>query len=585
MITLMLFTFMASTPLFGDEHARARHAGLSIDACPTRCYFKPGEPVSIEVAVSNSRADAVSGRLTVSFRRLADEVHVIRDVIKVQADSTLVRLFSWFPPEETAGYGVEVELDAGGELLHASTAFNVADSWTEVPKYGFMCDFQPGDGDVSDAHERADLMNRYHINAVQFYDWMYRHDTLLPEHEEFVDSMGRHLSIRTVADKLRAVQERGMAAMAYATVYAASRQFFEAHREWALWEGVNVPYTLGGGYLYLMNPSRTSPWHTRMMDEYQKVVSHMGFDGIHIDQYGYPKRAFTTPECESGSVLRVDRAFADFANDAKRAVTAVRPGAFVAFNCVNNWPIETIAPSDADIVYIEIWPPHDTYADIVDLIFEGRRLSGGKAVVLAAYLSPALEASVRYLDAVIFSAGGSHMELGEGANMLADPYFPRYERIPEHLATSLRHYYDFCTRYADLLFRDAAGPDFSPGADLELAALDYPSTSGDSAAEEIWVIPRRKDGLILVNFVNLLRVTDPTWRIEQPPPPVLRDVRFRARLDRPVGEVLFASPEYHGGRMERTQLTRVGDGARNTYEFTVPYLEYWSTVAMFEGRE
>ncbi|MCR4401244.1 MAG: glycoside hydrolase family 66 protein [Firmicutes bacterium] len=580
-IVLVLFTLAASSPVFGDEGSKTGSAALSIDSCPTKCFFKPGEPASIEVTISNPRPVSVSGRLTVSFKRLAHEAHVVRDVVQVRAGSTFVRAFSWFPPDEKVGYGVDVEFEAGDEFLSASTAFNVADSWRETPRYGFMCDFPRGTGDLSDARERAKVMNRYHINAVQFYDWMYRHDTLLPEHEEFVDSMGRPLSIKAVADRICAVQERGMAAMAYATVYAASKQFFEAHREWALWQGIDVPYTLGGGYLYLMNPARTSPWHARMMDEYQRVVSTMDFDGIHIDQYGYPKRAFTTPECESGSVLRVDDAFAEFTDDAKRAVTAVRPGAFVAFNCVNNWPIETIATSDADIVYIEVWPPHDTYSDIVELISEGRRLSGGKEVVLAAYLSPALEASARYLDAVIFSAGGSHIELGEGANMLADPYFPRYERVPERLASSLRGYYDFCARYADLLFGGTSGPSFFPSDDFSLVALDYPSTSSDYAAEEIWVIPRRKDGLVVANLVNLLRVADATWRIEQAPPPVLRNVRFRVCLDRPCDQILFASPEYRGGRMERVELTRVADGPENTYEFTVPYLEYWSTVVIF----
>ncbi len=615
-VTLMAFAlFLALTSPSAGGQAWAEKARLSVDVCPTKCQFRLGETVSLRVTVSNSGPRTVRGDLALVITRLADEVHAARASVEVQPHSDVVHTFSWTPPQEAAGYGVEVEFHAGTDcgLVRASTAFDVAKAWTRAPRYGFMCDFPPrglgakigangvaGTGDeptdltcsapaagvteaarAADGTTQADHMNRYHINAVQFYDWMYRHDTLLPDCEEFVDSLGRRLSIRMVADKIRAVKDFGMAAMAYVTVYAASREFFERHPEWALWQGVGIPYTLGNGYLYLMNPAQGSPWRERMMSEYQKAVTDMGFDGVHIDQYGYPKRAFTTSECDSGAVLRIDRTFTDFVNDAKCAVTQVHPGAFAVFNCVNNWPVESIAPSDADIVYIEVWPPHDTYSDIVDLVSEARRLSFGKAVVLAAYLSPSLEASVRYLDAVIFSAGGSHIEIGEGENMLADPYFPKYEPISHRLGEWLRGCYDFCTRYVDLLYPGVDESDERcPG--LEVAALDHPSTSDDSATREIWMIQRRKGSLAVVNIVNLLRVSVPVWRIDQPAPPVLRDVRLQVRLEKPLCEVYFASPEYRGGKMVKLQAEKIGGAGKHTYEFTIPYLEYWSMVVIRE---
>ncbi|MFZ5924636.1 MAG: glycoside hydrolase family 66 protein, partial [Bacillota bacterium] len=284
------------------------------------------------------------------------------------------------------------------------------------------------------------------------------------------------------------------------------------------------------------------------------------------------------PTCDAESLLRVDRVFADFVDDAKDAVGKVRPGAYVVFNCVNNWPVENIAPSDADIVYIEVWPPHDTYADIVELISEGRRLGSGKAVVLAAYLSPAFEPSVRYLDAVIFSAGGSHIELGEGENMLADPYFPKYERIPSRLAHALRRYYDFCTRYVELLYLGVT--EGAPG--VEVSVLDYPSTTQDSAEEEIWLFPKRKENLVIINLVNFLRVKVPLWRSDQQAPPILSDVRLRVRLERPLSEVYFASPEYEDGKMVKLEAIRVGEPREYAYEFVAPHLEYWSTVVIRE---
>ena len=44
----------------------------------------------------------------------------------------------------------------------------------------------------------VDNFHRLHLNAVQFYDWMYRHARLLPPTDDFVDPLGRELSLATV---------------------------------------------------------------------------------------------------------------------------------------------------------------------------------------------------------------------------------------------------------------------------------------------------------------------------------------------------------------------------------------------------
>lgn len=575
-IALLLVSVMASGYPDRGGSARAESAAPSIEVHPVRCQFAPGETAAVRVVVTNPAPRDIRGELTVTITRLADEAFESRADIAVAASSSLTREFTWTPPPEVAGYGVHAafreRLD-GAPLVQASTAFDVARTWTQAPRYGFLCDFEPGraDGGVADA------MNRYHINAVQFYDWMYRHDTLLPETDEFVDSMGRRLSIRTVRARIEAVKRLGMAALAYVTVYAASPEFFEAHEDWALWEGVGRPCKFGDGYLYLMNPAAGSPWRSRMMAEYQAAVSGMGFDGVHIDQYGYPKLAFAARTCEPTALLRLGDVFADFVDEAKSAVARVRPGGYVVFNCVNNWPVEAVAPSHEDIEYIEVWPPHDTYADIVELISGARRLGSGKAVVLAAYLSPARHASVRYLDAVIFAAGGGHIELGEGDGMLTDPYFPRHERVPPALASALRRYYDFCTRYMDLLYVGVGEPEWG----MPVSTPGYPCTSLDSAAGEVWFIPRRKGDLTVLNLVNLLNVRAPLWNADHDAPPRLDDVKVRVDLPKPLDEVWFASPEFEDGRMVRLDFAGTGGVAAGySYEIVIPRLEYWSMVVL-----
>lgn len=57
------------------------------------------------------------------------------------------------------------------------------------------------------------------------------------------------------------------------------------------------------------------------------------------------------------------------------------PEGGVIFNAVNNWPMEAVAQTGQDAVYIEVWPPNDRYRDLYTLIAQARRCSG-KPVVL-----------------------------------------------------------------------------------------------------------------------------------------------------------------------------------------------------------
>src|SRR5579883_2747118 len=60
----------------------------------------------------------------------------------------------------------------------------------------------------------------------------------------------------------------------------------------------------------------------------------------------------------------------------------------VIFNLVENWPLETVAPTTPDAVYIEVWPPYTSYCDLQQLILGARQLAPEKQVILAAYLAP-----------------------------------------------------------------------------------------------------------------------------------------------------------------------------------------------------
>src|SRR5262249_33110544 len=160
--------------------------------------------------------------------------------------------------------------------------------------------------------------------------------------------------------------------------------------------------------------------------EFAHAVHELGFDGIHLDQYGFPRTARTA----TGELVDLAEHFPPLIDAARAAVVSERPDAGVIFNAVGNWPIETVAATTQDVIYLEVWPPDESYNDLRRLIGAARRLSGGKQVILAAYLSPFAQAGAATLPqaeaaallatAAIAAAGGSHLLLGERDGILCD---------------------------------------------------------------------------------------------------------------------------------------------------------------------
>ena len=161
------------------------------------------------------------------------------------------------PGRAPRGYGAQAELvDPPGQGPAAiATAFDVLPDWTVFPRYGFLSDFSPGRGDIS---ETIESLARYHLNGLQFYDWQYRHDCLVPPQPEYLDPLGRRLSLRTVERFITAAHAHGLAAMPYLAVYAASAEYWRAHPEAALYNSEGQPIPFGENFLGLMGVAKRS---------------------------------------------------------------------------------------------------------------------------------------------------------------------------------------------------------------------------------------------------------------------------------------------------------------------------------------
>jgi len=645
LLGMVLFLLMGCVPVsspFSDTTTPRPPAQIIIeDAYPDKATYHPGQDALIIVRLRNDGVTNYSGSVIARLVWLTDEITETHMPLTLARGETCeLRLKIDVPVTDFQGYGVDIDVidEAGHSIARTATALDVLSDWPLAPRYGFFADFC---ADEPDTVGRVAQLSKYHINVVQYYDWMYRHYQLLPPEgqTEFVDALGRKLSLETVRRKIELGHERNMAALAYGAVYGAEPEYFAEHRDLALYKAGGAPESIEDLF-YIMDIRRESPWHDLIINEYIKAVTEMPFDGIHMDQYGFPKSAFVGSA--DGPVVFLDEHFGPLIDDSARAVRAGKSSAKVIFNCVNDWPTEKVATSDQAAVYIEVWPPHDSYSDLRTLILKAKTAAGGqKQIILAAYMSPLLnaksemlasaETATRLTTAAIFANGGFHLLMGEGDGALDDPYYPKYATLRPEFANVMRRYYDFFVRYENWLV-DPTLEDISEDALWTRSGDPCPTGSGDpcptgsgeprpTGSGEPRPMgsgeprptgsgeprptrsgdPRPTEGLVCLDVenyghrgrkgevwtlvhegpdlltINLVNLTGLVNDYWNMPhqPPTTLE-EFPVELGLAAEAVYFASPDFDGGRARSLEFSVVSGCTR----FVVPGLEYWDLIIM-----
>jgi dextranase len=539
-----------------------------------KAYYRPGEVVSIAIQLETKNEGAHPVRLELVIRHLMEVVETFEQQAEVDQGISSFEFKFTPPPHAPRGYGIDLcaHGDDGRELACKFSAFDVLENWTQSPRYGFLTDFSP---ERSDAEETISVLSRYHINGLQFYDWMFRHDQFITEKEPYRDPLNRLLSRTTVEVLIQAAHQHNIAAMPYTAIYAASVPFYETHQDWALYQASGDPFRLGEDFLIYMDPRPDSPWVEHLLSQFDLVLSVLDFDGIHLDQYGDPKAA----QDARGNSFALDEPIASTIDATKELVRSHRSDGAVVFNAVNNWPIEAVAPSEQDFIYIEVWRPHIWFQDLHKLIVNAQEVSGGKAVVLAAYIDPSLEHNARLMDAVIFASGGGHIEIGENNGMLADPYFPKYEAMSSDLAAVMRTYYDFMVRYQDVI-----GPRTSDVSKEVQGSIEIEGSTTDHRLHKdvVWPIARRGDGFLAISLINLQGITSPEWAkaIDEPPKSLGPTRAWIWGLDRGVSRLWLADPDSGDPRPKDLCFELYEDDEGYGVSFPIPSLTYWGLVVI-----
>jgi dextranase len=571
-----------------------------------RARYRPGETAVITVAFNNATGAAWAGTVTLQVWHRGTLAHIARqEAGPVPNGQTAEISFNWTtPPLDYRGYFVEV--NANG-VDHTATAIDVSSDWTRFPRYGYVTEFYDGQSAAQSAALIAQLAEDYHLNSLQFYDWMWRHEQVIRQirpgviADPWVDWRGASISFEVLQDLIAAGHARSVACLPYFQIYGARENYSVISGVSAAWGIYAMPngtqqhtHDLNGAagiWMYLFDPANLN-WQNHLVAEFSDAVEMLGFDGIHLDQLGYRDPVYDywggTVDLASGAAFRqmLDRARSHL-DGLETQVTPALGRLALTFNLAGGtaggWGMPAVVnAAPHDFLYGEVWD-NETYAGVLDFITWARGAADQKALVLAAYLNyyDSLtqfdEPSVRLADAVFSVAGAHHIELGDGSHMLAHEFFPSTAKLPSPaLLTALKDYYRFITAYENLLFdRNLQGVD-GGGQWLSIAGASVSSTPVGGA---VWAVRRRLEDYDVLHLVNLCG-NDSAWRnpANVPTPRTNLAVTYRLGAATNVAEVRLASPDSDGGAAQTLSFQTGADAIGPYVSFTVPQLQYWSTL-------
>ena len=458
--------------------------------------------------------------------------------------------------KDFAGYYVQCQSDDGET---ASCCVNIQ-SECRVFRYGFLSDYILDDNTENIMH----LMASHHINAVQFYDWSYRHDNLVSPSEYYKDMMGKENRLSVVKNKIRACHVHGMKAIAYGAVYAACREFAEQHKDWRLYAGKDLPLKFIEVFS-IMNPE--SPWKNHIVSEYRSALD-LGFDGIHMDTYGFPKIAFDI----SQTPVYLENSLPDLIRHTRNAL----PDATLVFNNVGGWPLDKTVNSPVDAVYVEVWPPYSRYAHLKQIITQMAR--GQKPMVVAAYPAAfrtdtpdrALNSQLMLMSVIAFH-GATQIWYGEDGRAITQGYYADNSKLSSQQETSLRGYDDFFVQYQELLF-DPTLQDVSfshCGWDNQEYRCSVPF-SVDGESEKLWLILRENRAGKLISLLNLTGDPQDDWASGRNAPLPIQKISFSVQIEKPVHSVFYASPDEESPLPIYCDYTLEQTGRSPVLHFTIP---------------
>ncbi|KXG42990.1 glycoside hydrolase family 66 protein [Tepidibacillus infernus] len=395
LILVLLFSIALTSEMIQKAHAATD--GIIDRVYTNQSRYSPGEIVTINVEMTNDSGTAFNDNVYLTIYHLENQVYTSSQLISLPQESSTTVTFQWTSPlNDFQGYFVYVTAGSSS----GATAIDVSSDWTKYPRYGYISEFSPNETLHQSQEKINTLAQDYHINAWQFYDWMYRHDKFIKRtngqiEPTWLDLFDREISWDTIQNQIGAVHDVNGKAMAYAMGYASREDYtqYGIDPAWGIYEDSSATnqYDVdfnSGKYLYLFDPQNAN-WQNYIIPEYLDAVNTAGFDGIHVDQMGQRDNVYDY----YGNLIDLSTRFSPFLDEAKASLTSNNSNKDqITFNIVDGtvdgWAANDIAQhADVDFLYSEIWFKSNNYIDLKNYIEQIRLLSGNKAVVLAAYMN------------------------------------------------------------------------------------------------------------------------------------------------------------------------------------------------------
>jgi dextranase len=496
-------------------------------------------------------------------------------------------VFSGLP---SGTYAVQAFDEADCLLVEALTT--VGTHAGERPVHGFATSF--GDDDVPTvlAWHRA-----LRSTVVQVYDWMASYTEPLGPESGWQDPSHRPVSFDALRALANGLHAQGCVTHAYVPIYAVGNEFARDHPEVLMYEdnGEAIRFL---DQIVLANPGNRA-WQHHFVHSYGAAADAIGFDGFHIDTYGYPRLAFDA----DGNSIDLRTAYESFLTFVRDAW----PTALMSFNQVNGVPANALLAREPRFRYCEVWPPNVNWRHLEGLLDRsagrtghlrrGNQDSDQMRGSIACYPpvwgmdSPtgpvegdARDAALRtdvLTEAIATSLGASALIFGDRQAALCDPYYPKHARLSDDEAATVLRWRHFALRCRDL-FIDGEDTswyeinDENGSVAVEASAPVRPEPVGGCLFARVVHAPEG----VSVGLIDLTGSTNGKWS-EPSAGGSLTQATVRLLVDRPenwraAAAVLGATDEHFVALVSRVVPHRQG----RALEIEVPLVEGWSVLRL-----
>ncbi|HJP76475.1 MAG TPA: glycoside hydrolase family 66 protein [Pseudonocardiaceae bacterium] len=361
------------------------------DAYVPQARYSPGVQVTVDADLHETTGSGSwSGPVSFTVTHLGTTVATGSVNATVAAGGSTPVSWNVTPPN-TDFTGYLVTITAGS--ASTATAIDVSSTWTHFPRFGTLVNFPTSATQASTQSDVDTLIREYHINALQFYDWMWRHENPVENNPDgslpatWTGWNGNVISTSAIQDYVNATHNDGAAAMPYSMTYAGLQNYQQVSGVSPSWGLYNPGTTNQWSFamtptasLYFFNPANTS-WQNYLAGQEVKTDNTFGFDGVHLDQLGN----WGAKNDVNGNAVDIPDGFVSELNAIKGQLPA---GKAIGFNTVDGYGGDQVASAaNTSYLYSELWNNHETYQAAKSYFDTQHTESGGLPMVVAGYMN------------------------------------------------------------------------------------------------------------------------------------------------------------------------------------------------------